>query len=86
MLFVKKNDGSVCLYIDYMELNKRTLKNKSPLPRIEDLFDQLREATMLTYDRLPLDQERKKKKKKKEDVSETTFRTRYGYEFVVISF
>ena len=40
VLFVKKNDGSMRLYIDYRELNKRTVRNKYPLPRIDDLFDQ----------------------------------------------
>ena len=42
VLFVKKKDGSVRLCIDYRELNKRTVKNKYPLHRIEDLFDHLR--------------------------------------------
>ncbi|KAL6320142.1 hypothetical protein AAG906_004651 [Vitis piasezkii] len=40
-LFVKKNDGSMRLYIDYRELNKVTVRNKYHLPRIDDLFDQL---------------------------------------------
>ena len=46
VLFVKKKDGSMRLYINYKELDKRTIKNKYPLPRIEDLFDQLMEATI----------------------------------------
>ncbi|KAI3819721.1 hypothetical protein L1987_13569 [Smallanthus sonchifolius] len=41
VLFVKKKDGSMRMCIDYRELNKRTVKNKYPLPRIDDLFDQL---------------------------------------------
>ena len=41
VLFVKKKDGSLRLCIDYRELNKVTMKNKYPLPRIDDLFDQL---------------------------------------------
>ena len=41
ILFVKKKDGSLRLCIDYRELNKVTIKNKYPLPRIDDLFDQL---------------------------------------------
>jgi hypothetical protein len=42
VLFVKKKDGSMRLCIDYRELNKVTIRNKYPLPRIDDLFDQLR--------------------------------------------
>jgi hypothetical protein len=41
MLFVKKNDGSMRMCIDYRELNKVTIKNRYPLPRIDDLLDQL---------------------------------------------
>ena len=41
MLFLKKKDRTMRLYIDYRELNKVTIKNKYPLPRIDDLFDQL---------------------------------------------
>ncbi|GKG14212.1 hypothetical protein Tco_0353812, partial [Tanacetum coccineum] len=41
MLFVKKKDGSLCMCIDYRELNKLTIKNRYPLPRIDYLFDQL---------------------------------------------
>ena len=44
VLFVKKKDGSMRLCIDYRELNKLTIKNKYPLPRIDDLFDQLKGA------------------------------------------
>ena len=44
VLFVKKKDGSLRLCIDYRQLNKVTIKNKYPLPRIDDLFDQLQGA------------------------------------------
>ena len=44
ILFVKKNDSTLRLCIDYKELNKLTIKNKYPLPRIDDLFDQLQGA------------------------------------------
>ncbi|KAA3465804.1 DNA/RNA polymerases superfamily protein [Gossypium australe] len=47
-LFVKKKDGSMRLCIDYRQLNKVTLKNKYPLPRIDDLFDQLKGATVFS--------------------------------------
>ena len=45
VLFVKKKDGSMRLCVDYRELNKVKIKNKYPLPRIDDLFDQLKGAT-----------------------------------------
>ena len=45
VLFVKKKDGSMRLCIDYRELNKVTIKNRYPLPRIDDLFDQLQGAS-----------------------------------------
>ena len=41
VLFVKKKDGSIRLCVDYRELNKATIKNRYPLPQIDDLFDQL---------------------------------------------
>ncbi|GJR14872.1 reverse transcriptase domain-containing protein [Tanacetum coccineum] len=46
VLFVKKKDGSFCMCIDYRELNKLTIKNRYPLLRIDDLFDQLQGALM----------------------------------------
>ena len=48
VLFVKKKDGSLRLCIDYRELNKVTVKNKYPLPRIDDLFDQLQGAQVFS--------------------------------------
>lgn len=48
MLLVKKKDGSSTLCVDYMQLNKLTIKNKYLLPRIDDLMDQLHEATIFS--------------------------------------
>ena len=53
MLFVKKKDGILRLCVDYWQLNKMTVKNKYPLPRMDDLFDQLKCASVFrrsTYD------------------------------------
>ena len=48
MLFVKKKDGTLRLGVDYRQLNKMTVKNKYPLPRIDDLFDQLKGASVFS--------------------------------------
>ena len=48
VLFVKKKDGTMRVCIDYRQLNKLTIKNKYPLPRIDDLFDQLRGASVFS--------------------------------------
>ena len=48
MLFVKKKDGTLWLCIDYRQLNKLIIKNKYPLPRIDDLFDQLKGASIFS--------------------------------------
>ncbi|BBG93380.1 transposable element gene, partial [Prunus dulcis] len=72
VLFVKKKDGTMRLCIDYRQLNKVTVRNKYLLPRIDDLFDQLRGAKLRI---------------KEEDVPKIAFRTRYGhYEFLVMPF
>ncbi|GJW74823.1 putative reverse transcriptase domain-containing protein [Tanacetum coccineum] len=49
VLFVKKNDGSFRMCIDYRELNKLTVKNRYPLPRIDDLFDQLQDKFVIVF-------------------------------------
>ncbi|KAL0536697.1 hypothetical protein IC582_025657 [Cucumis melo] len=85
VLFVKKKDGSMRLYIDYRELNKVTVKNRYPLPRIDDLFDQLQGATV--FSKIDLRSGYHQLRIKDEDVPKTAFRSRYGhYEFIVMSF
>ncbi|KAL4032651.1 hypothetical protein IC575_005732 [Cucumis melo] len=85
VLFIKKKDGSMRLCIDYRELNKVTVKNKYPLPRIDDLFDQLQGATV--FSKIDLWSGYHQLRIKDGDVPKTAFRSTYGhYEFIVMSF
>ncbi|KAL0543893.1 hypothetical protein IC582_018998 [Cucumis melo] len=85
VLFVKKKDGSMRLCIDYRELNKVTVKNRYPLPRIDDLFNQLQGATV--FSKIDLRSGYHQLRIKDGDVPKTAFRSRYGhYEFIVMSF
>lgn len=74
VLFVKKKDGTMRLCIDYRELNKVTVRNKYPLPRIDDLFDQLQGATV--FSKIDLRSGYHQLKIKPEDVPKSAFRTR----------
>ncbi|KAM2897602.1 hypothetical protein COP2_007226 [Malus domestica] len=73
VLFVKKKDGTLRLCIDYRQLNRVTIKNRYPLPRIDDLFDQLRGACV--FSKIDLRLGHYQSKIKNEDVPKTAFRT-----------
>ena len=83
VLFLKKKDGTLSLCIDYRQLNKVTVRNKYPLPRIGDLFDKMIGAKV--FSNIDLRSGYHKVRFKDEYIHKTTFRTRYGnYEFVVV--
>ncbi|GJV97029.1 putative reverse transcriptase domain-containing protein [Tanacetum coccineum] len=85
ILFVKIKDRSFRMCIDYRELNKLTVKNHYPLPRIDDLFDQVQGSSV--YSKIDLRSGYHQLRVRNEDIPKTAFRTRYGhYEFQVMPF
>nr|GEW64738.1 putative reverse transcriptase domain-containing protein [Tanacetum cinerariifolium] len=85
VLFVKKKDGSLRMCIDYRELNKRTVKNRYPLPRIDDLFDLLQGSSV--YSKIDLRSGYHQLRVREQDVPKTAFNFWYGhYEFQVLPF
>nr|GEX67515.1 putative reverse transcriptase domain-containing protein [Tanacetum cinerariifolium] len=85
VLFVKKEDGSFKMCIDYREVNKLTVNNRYPLPRIDDLFDQLQGSSV--YSKIHLRLGYHQLRVRDEDIPKTAFRTRYEhYEFQVMPF
>ena len=76
VLFVKKKDGSMRMCVDYRALNEVTIKNKYPLPRIDDLFDQLKGAKY--FSKIDLWLGYFQLKIRESDIPKTAFVTRYG--------
>jgi hypothetical protein len=85
ILFVQKKDGSQQMCVDYRSLNNVTIKNKYLLPRIDDLFDQMRGARV--FSKIDLRSGYHQMKIRPSDIPNTALSTRYGlYEFTVMSF
>ena len=74
---MKKKDGILRLCIDYRQLNRVTVKNKYPLPQIDDLFDQLKGVKV--FSKIDLRSEYYQLRIKEQDIAKTAFMTRYGH-------
>jgi hypothetical protein len=82
---VEKKDGTQRMCVDYRSLNEVTIKNMHPLPRIEDLFDQMKGASV--FSKMDLRLRYHQLKIQESDIPNTAFRTRYGlYEYIVMFF
>lgn len=85
VLFARKKDGKLRMCIDYRALNKLTVKNKYPLPRIDEIFDALQGATI--FSSIDLDSAYHQVQIKAEDIPKTAFRTKFGhFEYRVLCF
>jgi hypothetical protein len=85
VLFVDKRDSTIRLCVDYRKLNEVTIKNKYPLPKIEDLFDQLNGAKV--FSKIDLHTGYHQLKVRESDIPKTAFTTRYGlFKYTVMSF
>jgi len=75
--FAKNKYGTLRLCIDFRQVNKVTIKNKYPLPRIDDLFDQLKGARI--FSKIDLRSNYYQVRIRVEDINKTSLRTRYGH-------
>jgi hypothetical protein len=85
VIFIRKKDGSWRLCIDYHQLNKATIKNQYMFPRIDNLFDQIKGATV--FSKIDLRLGYHQLRIKEDDIPKTSFKTRFGhYEFIFLPF
>jgi hypothetical protein len=85
VLFVEKKDGTQWMCVDYRSLNDVTIKNNYPLPWIEDLFDQMKGASV--FSKIGLRSRYQQLRIRESNIPKIVFRTRYGlYEYIVMSF